>query len=91
MFGVRGVNGDLILEPKLTSAHFDPEGVAQIRCCSAGCDLLVRYHNPQRLAWGEYRIGSIRSAGRELPNPIAAGTLPANTLVTLDVTLVPAT
>ncbi|MBQ8833687.1 MAG: cellobiose phosphorylase [Oscillospiraceae bacterium] len=59
VFGVHGRNGDLMLEPKLLPCHFSPEGAAEIHCTSAGRELLVRYHNPQGLNWGEYRIGKV--------------------------------
>ena len=89
VFGIRGKNGDLLLDPKLGKCHFASDGTAQISCSSAGNHLLVRYHNPQGLDWGDYAIGSIRWQDRELPNPIPAGTLPKDSPVTLDVTLVP--
>lgn len=89
VFGVRGKNGDLLLDPKLSKCHFDSDGIAQIQCFSAGNRLLVRYYNPQGLDWGNYAIGSTRWQGQELPNPIPAGTLPKDSPVTLDVTLVP--
>lgn len=89
VFGVRGKNGDLLLDPKLSECHFDSDGTAQIRCTSAGHRLLVRYHNSLRLDWGNYAIGSIRYQGQTLSNPIPAGTLPKDCPITLDITLVP--
>lgn len=44
VFGVRGNNGDLLLEPKLPSCLYDSRGIAAIACHCAGHKLLVRYH-----------------------------------------------
>lgn len=93
VFGVRGHNGDLMLEPKLLSGHFDTGGTAQIRCYSAGHDLTVRYHNPMGLDYGSYRIrtvtwqgGSLSGDGKRIVIPRNA--LPADGPVTLDITLI---
>lgn len=86
VFGVRGENGALTLNPQLSKCHFDESGTAQIRCHSAGAELLVRYHNPNLLDAGQYRVGNIRMDGREVSLPL---TLPKGEAVTLDVTLVP--
>lgn len=88
VFGVRGQNGQLFLDPRLSDAHFDKEGLAQIRCHSAGRDLLVRYRNPRKLDFGQYQIGSIVCGGRTLTNPISPEILD-EPLTVLDVTLVP--
>ena len=59
-FGVRGLHGDLLLEPKLTNPLFDETGTTEITCTAAGRALRLRYENPQRLDWGGYRIGTVR-------------------------------
>ena len=84
VFGVRGENGALVLDPKLRKCHFDADGLAQIRCHSAGADLMVRYHNPQRLDWGEYRVGSVLCNGQAATMPLV---LPKGKSITLDVAL----
>ena len=88
VFGVRGKNGKLTLDPRLSPSHFDDEGVAQIRCCSVGRELLVRYHNPGKLDFGAYQIGAVRCGGRSLVLPASASDLDEG-LTVLDVTLVP--
>lgn len=95
VFGVRGSDGDLCLAPMLLKQHFAQDGIAAIRCTSAGRNLLVRYHNPQGLDWGEYRIGAavcadlrFEGCGAGLTIPVKA--LPQGQTLTLDVTLVPA-
>jgi len=88
VFGVRGENGQLTLDPKLSPCHFDAEGIAQIRCCSVGRELLVRYHTPEKLDLGQYRVGAVICGGRSLSLPISASELDEE-LTELDVTLVP--
>ena len=89
VFGVKGENGNLLLEPKLLKLHFDSQGTASIRCVSAGHQLLVRYHNPQSLDWGGYAVGTVTSGEKAWPGGRIPGSeLPGNGLVTLDVTLV---
>lgn len=91
VFGVRGKNGDLMLEPKLLPCHFDGEGIAEIRCISAGHKLLVRYYN----FWGlsEYRIGKVVCGDRiwevnDKSVVIPREALPNEEQITLDVALV---
>lgn len=93
VFGVRGKNGNLMLEPKLLPCHFGTDGVAEIRCVSVGRELLIRYHNPQGLTWGKYRIGKIRCGesgweGNDTSIVIPGEDLHGEAPVTLDVTLV---
>ena len=61
VFGVKGDLGDLVLEPKLVAAQFDPQGDATIRTRFAGRDLEVVYHNPRGLNYGEYAIQGVAS------------------------------
>ena len=60
MFGIRGEEGNLVLEPKLLAEQFGEEGVAEIFCHSAGHDLHVRYENPLRLEPWAYQIGKVK-------------------------------
>ncbi len=69
VFGVRGQLGDLVLDPKLLSSHFDSSGDATVRTVFAGKRLEITYHNPEHLEYGEYRIGSIRVSGSAIPLP----------------------
>jgi cellobiose phosphorylase len=58
VFGVKGVLGDLRLEPQLLANQFDANGQASLRTRFAGRNLTVVYHNDQRLDYGTYRVGS---------------------------------
>ncbi|MBR5261362.1 MAG: cellobiose phosphorylase, partial [Oscillospiraceae bacterium] len=87
VFGVRGENGALILDPKLSKCHFNDDGIAEIACSSAGRELLVRYHNPEKLDCCEYRIESITFDGKVLVCPISAAVLPEGKTAVIDVIL----
>ena len=64
VFGVRGVRGDMALDPKLVRAQFDAAGQAGVFTLFAGKRLNVVYHNPAGLDWGEYRIEDIQIDGQ---------------------------
>ena len=94
VFGVRGENGDLMLEPKLQACQFGSDGTAEMICTSAGHHLQVRYHNPLGLDWGAYRIGTAacgektwRGGASSLIIPRTE--LPNEEMITLTVTLIP--
>lgn len=59
VFGVRGHEGDLLLEPKLTKEQFDDLGNAEIECTAVGRRLRVRYEDPSGADHGEYLIGGV--------------------------------
>lgn len=90
LFGIRGENGDLKLEPKLQPCHFDENGTSVIHCTSAGRELTVRYHNPNKLE--NYRIGTVSWEDTSLVYNASAAKIPAATLpkgkILLDVTLI---
>ncbi|MDD5115999.1 MAG: cellobiose phosphorylase [Candidatus Omnitrophica bacterium] len=55
-FGVRGSNGDLMIEPKLTSGNFCGKEKVSIERDFAGRRIKVEFLNPGRLDYGEYKI-----------------------------------
>ncbi len=66
-FGVRGLWGDLVLNPKLVKSQFDAQGKASIVCQFAGKRLKVEYHNPKRFDAGRYAIREILIDGKAVP------------------------
>ena len=64
VFGVHGSRGSLCLEPKLTLAQFAADGIAEITCAFGGRPIRVRYQNPKKLDWGQYRIDSVTIQGK---------------------------
>lgn len=67
MFGVKGEYGALVLEPKLLATQFAADNTASLCCCFGGRPIEVVYHNPKRLDWGAYRIGTVTANGQTMP------------------------
>ncbi|MGB8213299.1 MAG: cellobiose phosphorylase [Anaerolineales bacterium] len=63
-FGVRGKFGDLVLEPKLVSAQFDRAGEARLITRFANREIIIIYHNRDRLDYGNYQIHSLLLDGQ---------------------------
>jgi cellobiose phosphorylase len=84
-YGVRGGLGDLIIEPKLTAAQFEARGRTAVCTQFAGRALEIVFENPQRLEYGQYRIGSLTINGVAHPPEAGAGraVLRRSLLVTL--------
>lgn len=66
VFGVRGLEGDLLLAPKLEPDQYDKNGVASVSVRFASANVTVRYHNPGRLPYEKYKIASVQSQGQTL-------------------------
>jgi cellobiose phosphorylase len=58
VFGVRGINGDLKLDPKLVATQFDDAGESSITTLFANKLVEVIYQNPDRLDYGQYQVVS---------------------------------
>lgn len=56
VFGVRGVLGDLCIEPKLVEEQFDAAGKASISLTFANRQFVIEFFNPGRLSYGTYSI-----------------------------------
>lgn len=63
MFGVKGILGDLKLEPKLMTEQFDGEKKASVNLIFADRSIRVEYHNPDLLEYENYEVGSIEIDG----------------------------
>ncbi|MCD4779739.1 MAG: cellobiose phosphorylase [Candidatus Omnitrophica bacterium] len=59
-FGIRGEWGDLVLEPKLTVNEFNDQNIASVDFHFAGKRMHVRYENPNRLNYGDYKITTVK-------------------------------
>lgn len=68
VYGVRGELGNLILAPKLMAEQFGSDGNAAIKLDFLKKTFLIRYHNPEKLSYGEYRIVKAVCDGRGLKN-----------------------
>ncbi len=67
MFGIKGVRGDLVLEPKLLECQF-VDGIASACCMFNGLKLNVSFKNPLNLEVGEYSVSEIFVNGMKLCN-----------------------
>jgi cellobiose phosphorylase len=59
VFGVRGENGDLCIEPMLQAEQFDWEGMAMIRCNFQNLKLNIRFENKKKIDPQKYSIKSL--------------------------------
>ncbi len=66
VFGVKGVFGDLHLEPKLSKEYFNKEGAAHISTNYGGYAIDVTYQNDKGLDYGEYGIGDVVINGQKV-------------------------
>ncbi|MBI4395684.1 MAG: cellobiose phosphorylase [Elusimicrobia bacterium] len=64
--GVRGLWGDLLLAPKLTSKDFGSRGEVIVETSFAGKRLKIVYKNEKRVEFGHYRIQTILSGGDQI-------------------------
>lgn len=62
-FGVKGVLGDLYLEPKLVAEQFAQADQLSLQTTFAGKRLDIIYINPKRLTYGAYVIGTVSVNG----------------------------
>lgn len=62
-FGVRGLDGDLLLAPQLVKEEFNSKALASVICPFAGRRVTVEYHNPKKLDAGQYSIQQVSLNG----------------------------
>jgi cellobiose phosphorylase len=56
VFGIKGQDGNLLIEPKLSSEQFKHNSTISINRSFAGRKLQINFSNPKRLEYGEYKI-----------------------------------
>ena len=66
-FGVRGEDGDLLIEPKFSSEQFKFTPKLSISRVFAGRKLRIVFLNPKRLSWGKYRIRRFMLNAERIP------------------------
>ena len=71
-FGVKGQMGNLTLKPKLALSQFAGSAHIGVKALFAGKHLEVVYHNPKKLAYGDYRIVGVVVNGSERSISIGA-------------------
>jgi len=66
MFGIKGINGNLIIEPKLLKEQFDNDGRASIELHFGNKKFRVFYVNENHLDYGSYLIRYIYIDGKKM-------------------------
>ena len=76
MYGIRGVNGDLLISPALPISWFDEKGQAILQSFFANRSLRFVIHNPFRLEAGDFAVDRVTYNEADLPTtPCQAGLL----------------
>ncbi len=69
-FGLRGQDGDLLIEPKLCPAQFKGAPTITINRVFAGRHLQVNFSGPKKLKLDRYKIIKARLNARDLPQKV---------------------
>ena len=64
VFGVRGENGNLVINPKLSVWFFDDQGKASLEFSFQNRRIHIVYLNRDNLHAGQYNILEVQAAGR---------------------------
>ena len=76
MYGVRGVNGDLLINPALPISWFDENGQASLHSPFAERSLRFVIHNPSLLEPGDFTVLRVAFNGKDLStSPFKEGLL----------------
>jgi len=67
VFGARGQDGDLVIEPKLSAGHFRQSPGVSLERIFAGRRIKISFFNPSGLDFGKYRIARVLLNSEELP------------------------
>jgi cellobiose phosphorylase len=59
VFGVKGFQGNLMIEPKLMLEQFDAAGTAKVKTTFRGKTLEISYCNYQHLEYGQYKLAKV--------------------------------
>jgi cellobiose phosphorylase len=63
-FGVKGILGDLVLEPKLVAGQFGQDGMAHLTTRFADQKLEITYYNEAKLEYGDYLVHTVSLDGQ---------------------------
>lgn len=66
VYGVKGLVGDLIIEPKLVKEQFDKNNSTKVFTNFRNKKLNIEYKNINNLEYGEYKIASVNIDGENL-------------------------
>ena len=80
-FGVRGLKGDLFIEPKLLLKQFDDKGETAITLPFGGKTFEVVFKNTGKKEFGDYSIGKVLLDGAEAGESCCNGTVIGSALI----------
>ena len=66
MYGIRGENGDLVIQPRLMAEQFSQEGTASVLAWFQGCNIKVEYKNSSLSDYPDYHMASVTFDGKIL-------------------------
>ena len=66
MFGIRGINGDLLINPALNISWFDENGLAALQSPFAERNLRFVIHNPSLLKPGDFAVRHVNCNGKDI-------------------------
>jgi len=67
VFGIRGQDGNLLIEPKLADLQFRDTSRLAIKRIFAGRTIEVNFYNPKKLNYGQYKIMRVCLNSQDLP------------------------
>ena len=67
VFGVKGQDGDLMVEPKLSADNFQQSSSISVERIFAGRRIKIKFFNPARLDFGKYQITKVLLNSENLP------------------------
>ncbi|HPM43132.1 MAG TPA: cellobiose phosphorylase, partial [Candidatus Omnitrophota bacterium] len=65
-FGLKGEDGDLLIDPKFSSEQFTNSNRISVNRRFAGRSLVVTFYNPKKKGYGRYKISRITMGGKIL-------------------------
>ena len=67
VFGVKGQDGDLVIEPKLSVEHFCKNNCISIERIFANRRIKIKFFNPKKVGFGKYRIKRFMLNAEQVP------------------------
>jgi cellobiose phosphorylase len=67
VFGVRGQDGDLVIEPKLSAEHFRQDSCVSVERIFANRRIKIKFFNPKKVGFGKYHILKVSLNSENLP------------------------
>ena len=66
VFGVRGIFGDMLIQPMLTKKQFNKDGIAEVQTLFANKIIIIKYNNNSKKEYGDYSIQLVKLNNNEI-------------------------